>query len=131
MRYLTVLFVLIFVAGCGAGETQEQPSTDSAPTEETSARVVDGVQVVEIEASGKGFEPEKIQLKAGMPARLVFRRTTEADCIQSVSVPEYGVEKVDLPMHEEVAVEFTPEEGGEFAFVCGMGMQSGTMVVST
>ena len=35
----------------------------------------------------------------------------------------------DLPLNESVAVEFTPTEGGEFEFVCGMDMQRGSIMI--
>jgi plastocyanin domain-containing protein len=34
-----------------------------------------------------------------------------------------------LPFNQPVDIEFTPERGGEVAFVCGMGMLHGTIVV--
>ena len=34
-----------------------------------------------------------------------------------------------LPLNQPVDIEFTPEKPGDIAFVCGMGMLSGTFVV--
>lgn len=135
MRFISLLLLSVFlIAGCGDNDDADQavspaPSTAESPAE-ISATMIDGVQVVEIEAGALGFSPESVQLQAGVPARLVFQRTTEASCADHVSVPAFGVEKMPLPMNEEVAVEFTPDEAGEFTFVCGMDMQSGTLVVS-
>jgi plastocyanin domain-containing protein len=35
----------------------------------------------------------------------------------------------DLPLNEPVAIEFTPDESGEFEFVCGMDMQRGSIMI--
>lgn len=144
MRLFAAIIVLSLIAGCGGDPSNDGATADRATNEstmadrpyadsdaETSARMEDGVQVVEVEAGAAGFSPASVHLKAGVPARLVFNRTTEANCLEHVSVPEFGVEKTPLPMHEEAAIEFTPGEEGKFTFVCGMGMQSGTVVVST
>jgi plastocyanin domain-containing protein len=97
----------------------------------TEAQMQDGVQVVKIDILGGGFEPAQIRLEKGVPARLVFTRQIEGECPSQVQVPAFGVEPVDLPMNEPVAVEFTPEEAGTFQFVCGMEMMEGTLVVSS
>lgn len=94
-----------------------------------SARLVDGVQVVEIEAGRMGYAPRAVSLEAGVPARLVFTRTVESECSSHVKIPAFDVPVTDLPMNEPVAVEFTPTEGGEFTFVCGMDMQRGSIMV--
>ena len=92
------------------------------------AEVVDGVQVVEIEAGQMGYQPRQVHLEAGVPARLVFTRTVEDDCSQRITLPAYDIER-DLPLNEAVAIEFTPAEAGDLEFVCGMDMQRGTIAV--
>jgi plastocyanin domain-containing protein len=91
--------------------------------------MVDGVQVFEIEAGMTGFAPKKLALEAGVPARLIFTRTVESACSEQVQIPTLGIEKTDLPLKEPVAIDFTPEKGGSFTFVCGMDMQTGTLLV--
>ena len=115
------------------------PTTDAAPdapgmgAEAASgpvvAEVVEGVQTAEVEAGRMGYQPRQIQLRAGVPARLVFTRTVEDDCSSQITVPAYDVGPTDLPLGEPVAVEFTPTEAGEVEFVCGMDMQRGTIAV--
>lgn len=92
-------------------------------------QLIDGVQVVEIEAGAMGYQPRQIHLQAGVPARLVFTRTVEDDCSSRVSVPDYDVPMTDLPLNQAVAIEFTPTEEGEVQFVCGMDMQRGTLAI--
>lgn len=95
------------------------------------ARMEDGVQVVEVTAGSMGYEPGRIQLQPGVPARLTVRRVTASQCLEQMEIPAFGIQKTDLPMNEPVTFEFTPEETGTFEFVCGMGMQHGTLVVES
>lgn len=133
---LTLLTLLVF-AGCG-GSTEE-PAESPAPTGEapvaetapapTEPQIEDGVQVVHVTTGPAGYEPQLIALQAGMPARLVFTRTVDSECLEQVQIPDVGIERTDLPLNEPVAIEFTPEQEGEFTFVCGMDMQTGTLLV--
>ena len=93
--------------------------------------MIDGVQVVEIEAGKMGFMPNKIALEAGVPARLIVTRTVDSACSEQIQIPSMGVEPIDLPLGEPVAIEVTPDEKGDFTFLCGMEMQKGTLVVKT
>ena len=124
------------------GETHEMPDgsvmagaehehvTDGADGATATAEMADGVQVVEVEAGRMGYQPREVRLVAGVPARLVFTRTVDDECSQRITIPAYDVAR-DLPLGEPVAVEFTPTEAGDLAFVCGMDMQRGTIAVAS
>ena len=123
-----------------AGEMHEMPDgtmmdgaehdhVASADGEAAAAQMIDGVQVVEIEAGRMGYQPRQVALEAGVPARLVFTRTVEDECSSQITLPAYDVPTTDLPLGEPVAIEFTPTEAGEVQFVCGMDMQRGTIAV--
>lgn len=126
-------FLLVFlVAACGGEAEPNEPAAGEATQDADGAvqpHMENGVQVVEVEVTTMGFRPQRIQLEPGVPARLVFRRTTESACMEQVQIPAFGIEETDLPMNEPVALEFTPGERGTFSFVCGMDMQRGTLVV--
>lgn len=106
-------------------ERAEQPEETAV----AEARQEDGFQVIEVTAGDNGFEPGRFTLQSGVPARLVFTRTTESECLEQVQIPSLGIEKTDLPLNQPVTIEFTPGEGGEFTFSCGMDMQHGAIVV--
>ncbi|MEM1125894.1 MAG: cupredoxin domain-containing protein [Bacteroidota bacterium] len=101
----------------------------SEPDQGAAARLVDGVQVAEIEAGPLGYSPQRVTLQPGIPARLVFTRTVDAACSAQIQIPAFGVPVTDLPLHEPVAIEFTPTEAGDFTFICGMDMQRGALLV--
>jgi len=84
-------------------------------------------QEVRITVRG-GYDPSRIQVRAGQPVRLVFRREEVAGCSDTVLLPEWGIAR-RLPAGEDTVVEFTPTIPGEYAFTCGMQMMRGTIVV--
>jgi plastocyanin domain-containing protein len=86
------------------------------------------VQTAKVIVSEKGFEPASVSLKAGLPARLTFVRTTENTCGTEVVFPSLNI-KHALPLNQPVDIEFTPAIAGEIAFACGMNMLRGTVVV--
>ena len=76
----------------------------------------------------QGYEPAKVTLRAGVPARLTFLRTTDKTCGTEVVFPSLSIKRA-LPLNESVAIEFTPAKSGDIAFACGMNMLHGTVVV--
>lgn len=134
-----LLVLLVAFAACNTDSTEATDSTSQAdhatspsepqPTEPLEPRLEDGVQILEIEAGELGFQPVSVSLQTGVPARLVFRRTTEQTCATEVKIPAFDIGPVALPLGEPVVVEFTPTETGEFRFVCGMDMLEGALLV--
>jgi plastocyanin domain-containing protein len=74
------------------------------------------------------YTPDVIVVEHGKPVRLTFRREETAACSEKVIFPDFH-RTADLPEGEQVPVEFTPEEPGEYEFTCGMGMLRGKLVV--
>jgi plastocyanin domain-containing protein len=75
-----------------------------------------------------GYTPDTIVVRAGEPVRLQFYRDETADCSERVVFEDFGIDAA-LPAFRTTAVEFTPEEAGEFRFRCGMNMLKGLLVV--
>jgi membrane fusion protein, heavy metal efflux system len=86
------------------------------------------IQVSEILVTEKGFEPDRVTLRAGSAARLTFVRTTDKTCGTEVVFPSLNLKRA-LPLNEPVAIEFTPAKTGDIAFACGMNMLKGVIVV--
>ncbi|MBP7778425.1 MAG: efflux RND transporter periplasmic adaptor subunit [Acidobacteria bacterium] len=86
------------------------------------------VQEANVTVSDTSFDPSRLTLRAGVPARLTFTRTSETTCATSVVFTSLKIKK-ELPLNVPVTIEFTPEKTGEIAFVCGMNMLRGTIIV--
>ena len=92
-----------------------------------AAEVVDGVQTVEIVVDG-GYHPQVVELKAGLPAQLIFHRKDPSSCLEEVVMPDFGVSRM-LPLGEKTVVEIAAQTAGDYKYVCGMNMFSGRVVV--
>jgi plastocyanin domain-containing protein len=86
-----------------------------------------GVQEVKVTVKG-GYAPDVIAVQAGRPVRLDFYRDETASCSEQVVFRDFGIAR-DLPAFKTTAIEFTPEEPGEYTFTCGMNMMRGKLVV--
>ena len=87
------------------------------------------VQEATITVGDTGFQPSRLTLRAGVPARLTFTRTSNTTCATSVVFPSLTITR-ELPLNARVVIEFTPRQAGEVAFACGMNMLRGTIVVN-
>ena len=87
-----------------------------------------GAPAARVTVTEKGFEPDTVKLRAGIPARITFIRTTDKTCATEVVFPSMSIKRA-LPLNETVVIEFTPEKTGAIAFVCGMNMLKGAVVV--
>ena len=86
-----------------------------------------GHQEVMILVKG-GYTPDVIVVEKGRPVRLNFRREETASCSEMVLLPDFEL-SAQLPVGETVAVEFVPQEAGEFEFACQMGLLRGKLIV--
>ena len=108
-----------------------RPATNAStapPASSSDARSSEPVQTAKVVVSEQGFEPAKVTLRAGVPARITFVRTTDKTCGTEVVFPSLDIKRA-LPLNEPVVIEFTPAKSGDIAFACGMNMLHGTVIV--
>jgi cobalt-zinc-cadmium efflux system membrane fusion protein len=86
-------------------------------------------QEARVIVSDTSFQPSRLTLRAGIPARLTITRTSEKTCATSVVFASLNIRR-DLPLNQPVTIEFTPSRTGEIAFACGMNMLRGTLVIN-
>ena len=91
-------------------------------------RLTEAVQTAKVVVSEQGYEPAKVMLRAGTPARVTFVRTTDKTCATEVVFPSLNIKRA-LPLNETVVIEFTPARSGDVAFACGMNMLHGALIV--
>ena len=90
-------------------------------------RTAAGIQEAQVEVRAS-YTPDRIEVDAGRPVRLIFVRREANSCTEQVILPDFGIVK-DLPLGKPVVLEFTPERPGEYPFHCGMNMVRGRLVV--
>lgn len=101
----------------------------SRPEGALAATTGAGVQEAFIVVKG-GYSPDTVRVVAGTPVRLVFNRQEADPCSEKVVLDAFGV-SADLREGENVRVEFTPTQAGEYEFTCQMGMLRGRLVVTS
>jgi Cu(I)/Ag(I) efflux system membrane fusion protein len=134
-RLSLILTLVLALSVTACTERTETPASQEPPAQEqpvlAKATLVNGEQVIRITIGPTGYEPEALELQKGIPARLVFTRTTDNTCATEIHSPDLGVEKTPIPLNEPVEVTLTPQSSGTFTFACGMDMLKGTIVVTT
>jgi RND family efflux transporter MFP subunit len=110
-----------------------RPGSTLAPSAATNvaagrSAAASNSQPPKILVTEQGFEPPKVELRAGVAAQLTFIRTTDRTCGTEVVFPALRIRRA-LPLNQPVVIEFTPRQTGEVAFACGMGMLKGVVVV--
>ena len=103
-------------------------ATAGASSAASAGRSSETAQTAKVVVSAQGYEPAKVTLRAGTPARITFVRTAEKTCGTEVVFPALKITRA-LPLNEPVVIEFTPAKSGDIAFACGMNMLQGTLVV--
>ncbi|HET7219329.1 MAG TPA: efflux RND transporter periplasmic adaptor subunit [Vicinamibacterales bacterium] len=99
-----------------------QPAADGRSRDATSP------QTAQVLVTEQGFEPATIVVKAGAPVRITFLRTTDNTCATEIAIPSLAIKR-PLPLKQPVEVALTPAKSGEIAFICGMNMLKGAIVV--
>jgi len=84
------------------------------------------VQTARVIVGDQAFEPSRLTLRAGVPARITFVRTSDKTCATEVTFPSLKITRA-LPLNQPIVIELTPSSG-ELAFACGMNMLRGTIV---
>jgi len=100
----------------------------AAPASSSHGRSNEATQAAKVVVSEQGYEPAKVTLRAGVPARVTFVRTTDKTCGTEVVFPSLNIKRA-LPLNQPVVIEFTPDKSGDIAFACGMNMLKGAIVV--
>ena len=99
-----------------------------APKAQTRVAVSEsGAQEVTITVKG-GYTPDVIVVQKGRPVRFSFTRQESSACSEMVLFPDFN-QSAKLPEGEQVNVEFTPDQPGEYGFQCQMGMLRGKLIV--
>ena len=92
----------------------------------SSSRPIPNAQTISV--SAKGFAPARIVTASSRPIRLVFQRLDAQNCANRVVFRELGIDR-ELPVGKSVLIEIAPQPAKELAFLCGMGMYRGVLVV--
>ncbi|RTE11002.1 cupredoxin domain-containing protein [Paenibacillus whitsoniae] len=114
LAVLVVTLLLIF----------RSPSADLDPL---AAEAEAGYQVATVYVTDEGFSPDHIELQAGKPAKINFKKPSKLTCIKSLVTRELDL---DVPLSKgDNIVTLTDLKPGEYRYHCGMYMYYATISV--
>ena len=88
-----------------------------------------GVQVIKMEASARGYQPNYFKVKAGQKVRWEITDTGTSGCTNAIIARQLFGGSIELIPGQTSVKEFTPTKTGRFRFSCWMGMISGIIEV--
>ena len=122
--------VALGIANVGNGATLlgwQGFSFASASTTVAAPVLIDGKQLVTMEASAFGYNPDVITVRKGYPVDWEIYGGRNLGCASSLILNAFNVKSTIRPGENTIA--FTPTKTGSFPFSCSMGMVRGTMIV--
>ncbi|MBU0648220.1 sulfite exporter TauE/SafE family protein [Patescibacteria group bacterium] len=102
---------------------------ESQSDQKEDFKIVDGKQLVNMQASAYGYSPDYIKLKTGVPVEWIINSKGVSGCTNAIIAPGLIEGSVSLVNNQETVVEFTPKSSGKYKFSCWMGMVTGVFEV--
>lgn len=114
-----------------SGTTKEENKNinSSSVREDGLPPVVEGKQVVKMEATGHDYRPKKFKVKAGIPIKWeIFDRGADG-CTNAIIAEDLFDGEIKLKKGQTSVKEFTVQKPGRYKFSCWMGMVYGSFEV--
>jgi len=102
---------------------------NSLQNEEGLPPIVNGKQILKMDASSRGYSPNYFKVKVGIPVRWEITDKGTSGCTNAVISKNLFEGEIPLIPGQTSIKEFTPEKPGKYKFSCWMGMVSGIMEV--
>jgi sulfite exporter TauE/SafE/plastocyanin domain-containing protein/copper chaperone CopZ len=116
------------LAGINVPSPSSLLSNESAEAASNSAKatIKDGVQIINMTADGRGYIPNVLYVKKGVPVKWIIDGKQITSCNNAIVVPSLNI-KQQINKGENT-IEFTPKDG-DISFSCWMGMIRGVIRV--
>ncbi|MFH0864349.1 MAG: sulfite exporter TauE/SafE family protein [Candidatus Gottesmanbacteria bacterium] len=108
--------------GGQVGQAQGITTNDLPP-------LINGLQLIKMDASATGYTPNYFKVRAGVPVRWEINDTGTSGCTNAVISKSLFDGQIDLTPGKISTKEFTPTQPGRYKFSCWMGMINGVMEV--
>jgi len=92
-------------------------------------QIVNGKQVIKMDASPNGYSPNYFKVRAGVPILWEITDKGTSGCTNAIISKNLFNGQIALSPGQISTKEFTPQKPGKYKFSCWMGMVSGTMEV--
>lgn len=104
-------------------------STSTSSSDSGLPPLVNGKQVIKMDASSSGYKPNYFKVKSGVPVRWEITDTGTSGCTNAVISRGLFDGQINLTPGQVSIKEFTPAKSGRYKFSCWMGMVSGMIEV--
>jgi sulfite exporter TauE/SafE/copper chaperone CopZ/plastocyanin len=91
--------------------------------------MVNGRQILKMDASSRGYSPNYFKVKVGIPVRWEIKDIGTSGCTNAIISRSLFEGEIPLTPGQTSVKEFTPEKPGKYKFSCWMGMVSGIIEV--
>jgi len=104
-------------------------NTNSKISEQGLAPIVNGKQVLKMDASSSGYSPNYLKVRVGVPVRWEIIDKGTSGCTNAIISRSLFDGEIPLTPGQTSIKEFTPTQPGKYKFSCWMGMISGIIEV--
>ena len=91
--------------------------------------IINGKQIIKMEASSRGYNPDYFKVRAGIPVRWEITDKGTSGCTNAIISRNLFEGEIPLTPGEVSVKEFTPNKPGKYKFSCWMGMITGIIEV--
>lgn len=117
----TIIISILVAAVLIGGALVSTRKSDTIPVANANnVTVVDGKQIIEINAKG-GYQPRNSIAKAGIPTIIRFNTQGTFDCSSAVRIPSMDISK-SLPPTGVTDIDIGIQQVATLQGTCGMGM---------
>jgi sulfite exporter TauE/SafE/copper chaperone CopZ len=102
-----------------------QPAVQESVPADPNVTLKDGVQVVRMSVTERGYKPNSFTVKQGIPVRWVVEGKQVFGCQGALIAPQANINTPVILKAGENVLEFTPKQKGPLSFSCAMGMFTG------
>jgi sulfite exporter TauE/SafE/copper chaperone CopZ len=115
------------LSGTGLDASSLVTSGTASEDKGTGIEMKDGYQIIRMDVTRYGWEPDRFVLKKGVPVRWIITGKEINSCNNAIVVPELGL---NFPVKSgEQIIEFTPTKEGPISWSCWMGMIPGAFLI--
>jgi len=115
--------------GINSSRSSSTAKNNSLQNEEGLPPIVDGKQILKMDASSRGYSPSYLKVKVGIPVRWEITDKGTSGCTNAIISKNLFEGEIPLTPSQTSIKEFTPEKPGKYKFSCWMGMVSGIIEV--
>lgn len=117
---IAIIAAVILIGGTFMLTRGNSPSKPDTSVPVDNVTIVDGKQIIEIQAKG-GYQPTTSIAKAGIPTILRFNTNGTFDCSSSIRIPSMDINKI-LPQSGSTDIDIGTQQVATLQGTCGMGM---------